>query len=441
MAKLYDVARKDILWKANGELVKNTENTFGIPLPEVVVNDIKNRGGYLKKIIVMTFEEFDAKFPHEAVPEHSCFKYGKHSKTGMDIMYVYSPNHEAAVIQKKAEALEKQRQNAWNHNKNVVEKFKKYFGLTELPAELTEQIKLVSQKFEKMFLIPFEEFQARFDGDANQICMALADEDQTTGIPLLYVYVPGLSDKKARTANVNKIARHFKNTFEVEASEELKNFIFELPGNIPHKASFWGVREHVKKFTENPDAKLYGDVDANIFAVEYVWNDEPSIAFYISNLEFSPVFYNKVKNSYDFPEEIAKRISLNAAPMLCAKLMDTFGLNIEDAERICKCSKPMVCAKLLDTFELSIEDAMHICDALPDNEYYGIYNTYSNDFSEYAMKMAKLLNVKEGTEVIDLIQGPVEVVIHPKTKKAMLNLDDEQPSAILIGKNINVFVP
>lgn len=380
--------QKAAAWKWNSELVSGVENRFETKVPESVVEMIKNVDVRLAKIILVTFEDFDARFPDETTSSNNAIRIGeKDTKTGMPYLYVYAPEMEFAVIKVAEKAAQKRMDSAWKHNEPLLNAMAKRFELTNIPESLLEKVKNLEKEVDKIILLTFDEFIARFDGTSSETCLAIANEDIT---PLLYVYTPELADKAQQIVNMKRISSLLQKRHDLKPSKQFLTFVSnELPADIPFQTQFDGSRNRVIALANKPDAKVYGDVDGEIFAVEYIWRENATITIFVGELDYKSILADNLVRIAGIPHEVASQIS----------------------------------------------------DALPHDTYYGIHDQAFTDFESYVIKMAYLLKVNEGDVVHDLLQGNVEAGIAPYSKKMALNLDDEFPSALLIGNRINVFLP
>lgn len=298
--------------------------------------------------------------------------------------------------ERQNEALENKRiETAWKNNAPLLQEAFQRYG-TPIPAEISEMVKIKGIQLDKVIPISFEEFTKRWPenkGTADSPAMKIAEACTKSHFPVLYLYAPELqekvleaSEKRRRTANCNRLCEQLKKVCNVDASDEFKQFIMDvLPVELPKKVYFDGSADRVKCLSVQANARSYGDSDGVI----YTRDGEEILTIFVEGLDYIQSFAKHLVKKLGITEDVATKIS----------------------------------------------------SALPHDEYYTVRGFVETDIEKHATQMARLLHVQEGDTVTDLYQGDVEVVTGVLSKKLALDLDDELPSAILVGSRINIYLP
>lgn len=305
------------------------------------------------------------------------------------------------------EATYRAAENAWKENSKLLQPLPSRFGTATIPEKVLEEVQKLTQRAAKAFVLPYEAFHAKFESSTtpNATYAILDGKDEKTGWPIMYIYCPEwaeaaaeLINRSARFGNMKRITSLLYKTTGIKAKEVLVNFLPSLPAELPFQTYFDGSRERVAGLVKLEGAKMYGTPEDEVFAVEYLRKDVPTLTVFIAELDYRADFAKKIVKQVPIPDELALRIS----------------------------------------------------EALPHDRYYVIHDEVFTDFERFITQMAyrlkvmdggALRNVDEGDIVHDLLQGEVPVIRDLFTKKLVLDLDDELPAAILLGNRINVFVP
>ena len=285
-------------------------------------------------------------------------------------------------------------------NIHELNNFKSNLNISELPDAFITYIQNLDYRISGIRLMSYDSFFKRFPDNAksDSFCAVPDGKNAKTGFPVLYVYCPELvyivqklEDKNKKVGNLKRIASYFykKYGLHLESNPAFSNFCLNvLPANVPFDLFTDGSRVRVTNLAADSKSQLYGSTEDDIFAVAHTYKDQPSLTIFCKDL--------------DCVGEFAAKIS----------------------------------KKLEITYEL----AMKISEALPHDQYYSVFGIESK-FEKYVTLIPKLLNCNSGDNVHDLLQGDVEVFDIPNSKKVALDLDDEFPSAILVGNRLNLYIP
>lgn len=288
--------------------------------------------------------------------------------------------------------------NANKWNLPLLDGVRNKFGF--MSEELERQVRAINKKVVRIVCMTYEDFDDRFNGVAilrDKTVIKMVDgEDRKTGMPILYAYVPEYDKliqewhmEHLRKKNLERLNTLFQKQNGHE-DKRLKEFILtKLPAEIPFQTYFDGSRVRVSKLAELDGATLYGDTSDDVFAVIYNHRDSTVITIFVYGLDYVRSFANQ----------------------------------------------------LVKQLDITFEAALKISGAMNHNRYYSIQTPVFTDFERYVTEMARLLKVEEGATAHDLLQGDVEVVTGVFSQKLALDLDDELPSAVLVGGRVNVFLP
>ena len=245
---------------------------------------------------------------------------------------------------------------AWKWNAPLLEGVKNKYRV-EVPEKVINQVKGLGQRLAKIIVLTYNDFDDKFKASCmpENTCVMIDGRDPKSGFPIAYVYAPEfemaaqrLLDKETQRINMKRMASLLKKVYDVQASETFIDFVSNvLPANIPFQTYFDGSRERVEKLVEKDGAKMYGNPNDLIFAVEHTLGGVPTITVFESQL--------------DYEKEFAKRLA--------------------------KC------------LTIPMELAMRISHALPHDIYYSVHDQLESNFENYVTKMAYLLKVKPGDVV------------------------------------------
>lgn len=286
-------------------------------------------------------------------------------------------------------------------NQKELDEFMKKMNIAA-PQSLVDYVEGLSSRIARIRMMTFESFNEKFPARImpQSFGAALDGKDPKTGFPTLFFYSPELSDtaksleqKNLKAGNLKRIIAFFSSRCgkSFEDDKILKDFIINiLPANVPFNLVIDGARERVKRLVEKDGAKLHGSTESDVFAVEHVLADQPTLTIFHPEVDYLGTF-----------------------------------------------------AKKLDkTLEIGDKLAMNISKALPHDVYYSIQKGVETDFEKFVTRMARLLKAQEGELVHDYAQNEdVEVVVGAHSHELALDLDDELPAAILVGARLNLFVP
>ena len=113
-------------------------------------------------------------------------------------------------------------------------------------------------------------------------------------------------------------------------------------------------------------------------------------------------------------------------------------LELYSSEYAERCNRNFVSNALFNAgvpTEIANQMAMNV----PVGKFF-VYREIFTDPFEYAMKKTKMLNLKDGDTVKDLVQGEVTVFTDPETGAPIIGIDPERWSGTLLGM-INVYDP
>ena len=287
------------------------------------------------------------------------------------------------------------------YNKKELDEFMAGVCINEVPENMYEFIMNLEYRITSIRLMSYNAFQSKFPSRTlpGSFFGVLDGKDSKTGFPTLYIYSPELesiavkqeSDKK-KAGNLKRISSFIlgRNKLSMEKEPSFVKFVTEvLPADVPFNLITDGSRRRVENLSHKEGAKLYGSCDDEIFAVEHVLADVPTLTIYLSQIDFVSEFATKLEKKLEIGDKLATQLSSN----------------------------------------------------LPHDTYYSIQGNVETNFETFVTKMAYLLKVNPGDIVHDYLQGDVEVVTGAHSKKVALDLDDEYPAAILVGNRINLFVP
>ncbi len=270
---------------------------------------------------------------------------------------------------------------------------------TVFPPELQELILELNLQIGRISIMSharFNAFHPEVDLDSTNVAYVYAQNN--TPYPTLDLYHEELAQlaqkleiKGAKLLNLRRIGTYFEKRFDMEVPMEFRDFVLNvLPVNLPSRVFFDGSYSRVSLLAKKPEAELYGVCsDENIFAVKYIFHNEPCITFFLKEI--------------DPYKELALKIA-----------------NIAN---------------------IDFEKAWEISKRIPQNTYYRINPEVFHDFMQFAVEMASILNVKEGCIVYDNFQGDVEVVLDTFTNQLALNIDDEIISVVIAKGVIYIYEP
>lgn len=289
------------------------------------------------------------------------------------------------------------------YNKKELNEFLKKLNIPEEHAiDLHEYVNTLNSRIARIRMLTYtafnEKFPSRIMPESFGAC--LDGKDTKTGFPTLFFYSPALSEsaealenKNKKVGNLKRISTFLANRYgeAFENDNVIKAFVSEvLPCDIPYNLVADGSRNRVKSLLSKEGAILHGSTEGDIFAVQHVLVDQPTLTIFHTAIDYVGAFAHKLEKSLEIGDKLALQISKN----------------------------------------------------LPHDVYYSVQKSVETDFEKFVIRMAKLLKVEEGDLIHEYAQDEdVEVVFGAHSRELALDLDDELPAAILIGTRLNIFIP
>lgn len=295
--------------------------------------------------------------------------------------------------------LERTREEAQIHNSKLLGEVAKRYGI-QPSSQLVGIVKALGNPLDKLIVISSEDFNLRWPElmkSDDHSAIKLGKRNTRNHISVAFVCSPEFEEKLLeradmfkRNSNVNRLCGILQKITGQE-NPMFRDFVLNvLPADIPESVKFDGSRPRISKLAFSEDAKVYPyPGDDSIFAVIHCKNGENLLSIFVDGLDYKKSFANHLQKKLDIPMELATRISA----------------------------------------------------ALPHDEYYKVRSFVDKDIEHHVTTMARVLGVKRGDTVNDLLQGPVDVIVGAFSKKLALDVDDELPSAILVNGKVNLYMP
>lgn len=237
---------------------------------------------------------------------------------------------------------------------------------------------------------------ATFYGDVKATsCFGCTLQKENSVFPVLFIYEPKEWSLKAiKKLKVTRVRNKLRNAHEMELPNEVANVIRnELPDKMPEIINIEGCKARFDKLASWESNQLYGGcVVTHTMRTKNRETDETQVVsawtIYIEGIDYHEDFAHRVANTLNISMDLARRIS--------------------------------------NAWEHNIHVSLH-----PE-----VYT----DVRQYAGLMAINGNFKEEDHVKDLLQGMLPFTVDYK-EKLYLDLDIDQPSAVIIKGKLSVYIP
>lgn len=274
----------------------------------------------------------------------------------------------------------------------------KKYSCTEAEKDSVYKLLDTRERFGKILLVSFDEIKdaQNYRGEKSQDTV-FATVSEEKAFPTIKIYIPSLGksaqeerERNQRNINYRRIQAMLAKSRVTEPREMQAFAMNVLPLKFPENLHLDSSFVRGRKLATQDGAVVYGDINSELFAVEYNWFTERHLTVFLPGIKYHEIFETYLR-----------------------------GPNVG----------------------LSDEDAYTISRALPHDAFY--YVTRKNVFNNavlYSSAIVKLLGFPTvGSMVEDVINGPT--LVFSAEGKLFVDIDDELLSVFVIDNALYIYVP